>query len=189
MEMASLHGAVSILFIKCTTSLADWDTADPNLTEIGTGQAAMAHALWKAELADGLPLPEKLYCSPMSRALQTHSITFVGIIVDENCKTVVLEVWIIYHSYWYLWCSYPELPRAIRQVYMRQAEESEFYTVKIPSFPDRMFVCRRRPTVDNWARASGTRHFSRKGRFRQNIWGGHGTMYVPFYRITYSLVI
>jgi len=64
---------------------------DPDLTDIGTGQAAMAHALWKAEIAADLPLPEKLYCSPMTRALRTHSITFNGIIVNDNHKTVILE--------------------------------------------------------------------------------------------------
>jgi broad specificity phosphatase PhoE len=63
---------------------------DPDLTDTGKDQAAMAHTSWIEELAFGLPLPEKLYCSPMTRALQTHAITFNGII-DKSYKTVVLE--------------------------------------------------------------------------------------------------
>jgi len=50
----------------------------------------MAHNSWKAELAFGLPLPEKFYCSPMTRALRTHTIIFNGI-VGETPKTVILE--------------------------------------------------------------------------------------------------
>lgn len=63
---------------------------DPDLTDVGKDQALMAHNSWKAELAFGLPLPEKFYCSPMTRALRTHTIIFNGI-VGETPKTVILE--------------------------------------------------------------------------------------------------
>jgi hypothetical protein len=68
--------------------------ADPDLTDIGMRQAMDAHAAWEAErqLEVGIPLPEKLYCSPMTRALHTHIITFKGIITEENRKRLVSEV-------------------------------------------------------------------------------------------------
>jgi phosphohistidine phosphatase SixA len=71
--------------------LIDLCTADPDLTDVGRDQALRAHNSWKAELAFGLPLPEKFYCSPMTRALRTHTIIFNGI-VGETPKTVILEV-------------------------------------------------------------------------------------------------
>lgn len=69
-------------------------SADPDLTDVGISQAQDAHAAWEAErkLKVGIPLPEKLYCSPMTRAMHTHVITFDGIITGENRKTLILEV-------------------------------------------------------------------------------------------------
>jgi len=66
---------------------------DPDLTDIGVRQAEEAHAAWNAEtsLEIGIPLPEKLYCSPMTRAMRTHVITFEGIIADVHTKTIILE--------------------------------------------------------------------------------------------------
>jgi len=66
---------------------------DPELTDIGVCQAKDTHAAWEAEtkLDIPIPLPEKQYCSPMMRAMQTHAITFAGIITDETRKTVILE--------------------------------------------------------------------------------------------------
>ncbi|KIM83493.1 hypothetical protein PILCRDRAFT_6923 [Piloderma croceum F 1598] len=66
---------------------------DPDLTDVGIRQAKEAHAAWEAErkLEVGIPLPEKLYCSPMTRAMHTHIITFDGIITVENQKTLILE--------------------------------------------------------------------------------------------------
>jgi len=66
---------------------------DPNLTDIGIRQAKDARAAWEAEiqLEISIPLPEKLYCSPMTRAIHTHDITFEGLTLPENRKTVILE--------------------------------------------------------------------------------------------------
>ncbi|KAF7366032.1 F-box domain-containing protein [Mycena venus] len=66
-------------------------TADPELSGIGKAQAADANETWKAERAAGIPLPERLYCSPMTRAMQTNVITFDGVsdtcvVVLENCR-------------------------------------------------------------------------------------------------------
>ncbi|KAF7322223.1 F-box domain-containing protein [Mycena kentingensis (nom. inval.)] len=64
---------------------------DPSLTSLGECQATDVNALWHSELAAGAPLPEKLYCSPLTRALQTQQITFAGIqtprvVILENCR-------------------------------------------------------------------------------------------------------
>ena len=65
--------------------------ADPSLTPKGEGQAEEAHAAWQKELQFGLPLPEKLYCSPLTRAIRTHQRTFDGLL-PEGRKTVIVEV-------------------------------------------------------------------------------------------------
>ncbi|KAF7314061.1 F-box domain-containing protein [Mycena chlorophos] len=65
---------------------------DPELTSLGKEQALAAKAMWKTELAQGLPLPESLYCSPMTRAMQTQQITFEGVdglkpaLIMEDCR-------------------------------------------------------------------------------------------------------
>jgi len=71
---------------------------DPMLTSVGEGQAAYANAMWKQELASNIPLPSKLYCSPLTRALKTCMITFdpimdfkslpIGrkLLIVENCR-------------------------------------------------------------------------------------------------------
>ncbi|EIM92820.1 phosphoglycerate mutase-like protein [Stereum hirsutum FP-91666 SS1] len=64
---------------------------DPILTPLGEEQARTAHAAWKTELANGLTLPQKFYCSPMARALRTHTITFDGILPASDRKTIILE--------------------------------------------------------------------------------------------------
>ncbi|KAH8106394.1 phosphoglycerate mutase [Phellopilus nigrolimitatus] len=69
---------------------------DPRLTALGEDQARDANALWKQELQAGIPLPAKLYCSPMTRALQTCQFTFAGVIdfskrtplIMENCREI-----------------------------------------------------------------------------------------------------
>ncbi|KAJ7132633.1 hypothetical protein C8R46DRAFT_871624, partial [Mycena filopes] len=53
-------------------------------------EAARVNHLWQEELGAGVPLPEKLYCSPMTRAIQTNLITFedvsAGRPIIENCR-------------------------------------------------------------------------------------------------------
>ncbi|KAJ1308980.1 hypothetical protein OPQ81_004662 [Rhizoctonia solani] len=68
-----------------------WDTlkADPPLTPLGESQAKELNDLWKAELqrghgGDPVPLPTKLFCSPLSRALATMEITFEGVLLDKS---------------------------------------------------------------------------------------------------------
>ncbi|KAJ6570983.1 hypothetical protein DFH09DRAFT_982365 [Mycena vulgaris] len=61
------------------------------LTALGKDQAASVTKIWKEELAVQIPLPGQLYCSPMTRAIQTNEITFTGIatkrsVIVENCR-------------------------------------------------------------------------------------------------------
>ncbi|KAG6335893.1 hypothetical protein ID866_3202 [Astraeus odoratus] len=65
---------------------------DPDLTPIGEGDARAARALWEAELQCGLPFPEKLYCSPLTRAIQTNQLTFKGLVPDGRKTTIVEHI-------------------------------------------------------------------------------------------------
>ncbi|KAJ7690609.1 histidine phosphatase superfamily [Mycena olivaceomarginata] len=64
---------------------------DPELTSVGKDQAADVSKIWTAEIAAHIPLPDRLYCSPMTRAMQTNVITFADlplptVVVLENCR-------------------------------------------------------------------------------------------------------
>ncbi|KAJ7085201.1 histidine phosphatase superfamily [Mycena belliarum] len=66
---------------------------DPELTALGIEQAASVNEVWKAELRANIPLPDRMYCSPMTRALHTNAITFAGVsssraMVLENCREI-----------------------------------------------------------------------------------------------------
>ncbi|KAJ7930651.1 hypothetical protein B0H13DRAFT_2531625 [Mycena leptocephala] len=65
---------------------------DAGLTAIGKGEAANANRVWKEERAMSvpIPLPERMYCSPMTRTMQTNAITFEG--VSEQRAVVVENV-------------------------------------------------------------------------------------------------
>ncbi|ETW87511.1 hypothetical protein HETIRDRAFT_469614 [Heterobasidion irregulare TC 32-1] len=66
---------------------------DPFLTALGEDQARNANAAWKAEVSKGIPLPQKLYSSPMRRAMRTLVFTFDGILTATSPKPVVIENW------------------------------------------------------------------------------------------------
>lgn len=61
---------------------------DPELTDLGERQAADARAAWVVEKEAGIPIPQKFYCSPLTRALRTNVITFAGL---TRTNTTVLE--------------------------------------------------------------------------------------------------
>ncbi|KAG2143629.1 histidine phosphatase superfamily [Suillus clintonianus] len=63
---------------------------DPELTEVGKDQAKSAHDAWKQELKFDIPLPGKLYSSPLTRAIHTHQITFDSII-PKSQRTMIVE--------------------------------------------------------------------------------------------------
>ncbi|KAG8973651.1 hypothetical protein FRC05_008587 [Tulasnella sp. 425] len=69
---------------------------DAKLTELGIEQARMAHQRWVTELhsGGGIPLPTKLYSSPLSRAAKTLEITFQNVtherpLIMENLREVI----------------------------------------------------------------------------------------------------
>ena len=69
--------------------------ADPLLTAVGIEQATMASRLWKEELQHQIPFPEKMYCSPLRRALHTNVITFEEKTEPER---LILEVKCLNHQ-------------------------------------------------------------------------------------------
>lgn len=81
----SVHNSQFVLILRVIPS------ADPELTALGESQAVAAHETWKSEFEFGLPIPGQLYCSPLTRALQTYEITFHGILPNDK-HPVVLEV-------------------------------------------------------------------------------------------------
>lgn len=50
--------------------------ADAELTPLGIEQAQENNAAWKTQIEEGVPLPQKLYSSPMRRAAKTLDITW-----------------------------------------------------------------------------------------------------------------
>lgn len=65
---------------------------DPDLTSRGEGQADQANEAWKTEVLHGLPFPEKLYCSPLTRTIRTSQRTFKDITVDGRKTTIVENI-------------------------------------------------------------------------------------------------
>ncbi|KAL4081443.1 histidine phosphatase superfamily [Scleroderma yunnanense] len=64
---------------------------DPVLTPRGEGQVDEVHAEWQKEHRFGIPLPDKLYCSPLTRAIQTNERTFSGLLPGDR-KTNIREL-------------------------------------------------------------------------------------------------
>ncbi|KAG8907907.1 hypothetical protein FRB99_001767, partial [Tulasnella sp. 403] len=58
---------------------------DAKLTELGIAQAEAVHKRWSSELhlGGGVPVPTRLYSSPLSRAAKTMQISFEGITGEE----------------------------------------------------------------------------------------------------------
>ncbi|CAE6505747.1 unnamed protein product [Rhizoctonia solani] len=82
------HNMTAALFPE-NLGTRGWDsqTADPPLTPFGEMQAKEVNDLWKAELqrsGDPIPVPTKLFCSPLSRALATMELTFEGVPLDKT---------------------------------------------------------------------------------------------------------
>ncbi|KXN88387.1 putative phosphomutase PMU1, partial [Leucoagaricus sp. SymC.cos] len=68
---------------------------DADLTAVGIIQALHIKTEWEREQAFGIPLPDKIYTSPLTRALRTCNIAFghpkqnhpsIPIVVVENCR-------------------------------------------------------------------------------------------------------
>ncbi|KAG9317785.1 histidine phosphatase superfamily [Chiua virens] len=65
-------------------------TADPELTELGIEQARDVNRAWRGELEYHIPFPERLYTSPMRRAIKTHQVSFEGLL-RPDIKTTIVE--------------------------------------------------------------------------------------------------
>ncbi|BGP36724.1 putative phosphoglycerate mutase pmu1 [Rhodotorula kratochvilovae] len=57
---------------------------DPLLTPLGISQAERAAAAWQKEAKAGAPLPQRLYSSPLSRAMSTLEITWRELLLKEE---------------------------------------------------------------------------------------------------------
>ncbi|KAF7973523.1 hypothetical protein HWV62_14946 [Athelia sp. TMB] len=64
---------------------------DPHLTNLGEEQARESHAAWRKEISAGIPLPEKLFCSPLTRAISTNQIAFTGLYPEPAPSTIIVE--------------------------------------------------------------------------------------------------
>ncbi|GAA5826790.1 hypothetical protein JCM5353_003237 [Sporobolomyces roseus] len=65
---------------------------DPNLTPLGVEQAQAINKAWKKEVQAAVPLPQKLYSSPLSRAASTLEITWNDILIDNGqVRPLVIE--------------------------------------------------------------------------------------------------
>ncbi|KAK4705994.1 hypothetical protein P7C70_g195, partial [Phenoliferia sp. Uapishka_3] len=71
---------------KLTTDGESTWGPDPNLSPTGERQVERVHQAWKALIAkkSGVPLPQKMYCSPMRRAARTLVVTWSDILVGPN---------------------------------------------------------------------------------------------------------
>jgi broad specificity phosphatase PhoE len=65
--------------------------ADPRLTPIGEEQARNVRAAWEREISRGVPVPQRFYCSPLTRAVRTLELTFEGVL-PAHLKPLILEV-------------------------------------------------------------------------------------------------
>ncbi|VEU21938.1 DEKNAAC102895 [Brettanomyces naardenensis] len=65
---------------------------DPDLTEKGRAQAEETHEAIVREIKRGLPLPSKLFCSPLRRAATTQMITWRGLTLcrEEDDESLLL---------------------------------------------------------------------------------------------------
>jgi broad specificity phosphatase PhoE len=94
MAMASLYGDVSAAVAQSRRDLL-WNSslpADPDLTSIGIEQAHAIRENWVLEATFGIPPPHIRLCSPLTRALQTASITFDGTFDKLPTPVLIKEV-------------------------------------------------------------------------------------------------
>ncbi|KAK4057644.1 putative phosphoglycerate mutase pmu1 [Microbotryomycetes sp. JL221] len=57
---------------------------DPLLTPLGLDQAKANNVAWKQQLQDGVPLPESLYSSPLSRSAKTLELTWQDVVIEPR---------------------------------------------------------------------------------------------------------
>lgn len=70
------------LFVELTSS-SQWGP-DPHLTPRGVLQASAVNVAWKEQGEAGVPFPQTLYSSPLSRAASTLRITWEDILIKPQ---------------------------------------------------------------------------------------------------------
>jgi broad specificity phosphatase PhoE len=63
--------------------------SDAVLTPLGISQASAVNVAFKNESAQGCPLPQSIYTSPMRRALQTANITWGDLVINQGITPMV----------------------------------------------------------------------------------------------------
>ncbi|GAA5957460.1 hypothetical protein JCM3765_001150 [Sporobolomyces pararoseus] len=63
---------------------------DPELTPLGRQQARNINLAWKKQIQAGVPLPSKLYASPLSRAASTLEITWKDLLIENGDVTPLI---------------------------------------------------------------------------------------------------
>ncbi|GAA6061935.1 hypothetical protein JCM10212_001503 [Sporobolomyces blumeae] len=63
---------------------------DPSLTPLGESQARAVNRAWKRELQAGVPLPQKLYSSPLSRSAKTLELTWGDVLIENGDVTPLI---------------------------------------------------------------------------------------------------
>ena len=108
--------------------------ADPPLTPLGEQQAQDAHAAWEKERRFGIPLPEKLYTSPLTRAIRTHQVTFDDTLLPSRPKTMIVEVNLVRQAdiCMMLMTCCKEHPRTQWRSYLRQAGNTLRHSRRVP---------------------------------------------------------
>ena len=61
------------------------------MTSFGIEQARVLQDMWKTEASYGLSPPQKLYCSPLTRALHTCDIMLDGVFQSGHAPVTVVE--------------------------------------------------------------------------------------------------
>ena len=70
-------------------SLTSHLSANRVLTQLGEQQVWDARSAWETEQRFGVPVPERLYTSPLTRAIHTNQITFDDTMVSSLERTIV----------------------------------------------------------------------------------------------------
>ncbi|EGV61817.1 putative phosphoglycerate mutase pmu1 [Yamadazyma tenuis] len=65
---------------------------DPRLTRLGEAQGRENHAVWRAQLAAGCPLPTRYVASPLQRSCNTLLLTMGGLWPENTAVEVVESV-------------------------------------------------------------------------------------------------
>ena len=86
------HGINLVVFRRLISPLPVLP-ADPCLTATGEEQARRARDAWENELSRDVPvpMPQRFYCSPLTRAIRTLNLTFENLL-PEPLRPIILEV-------------------------------------------------------------------------------------------------